>query len=330
MSSRAGICAAALMLACLVASPSCSTDDSEAPASSGSSATAGGGGGGGGAGGGVLELCEGTCAAEPAAGWNGPVALYVGPDPAPPCPAELIELFNGHGGTLAFDPAVCACTCSGLVTCSSDVPVVSLFEDGACTPGCVDTPVLVPDKCVTPDPSNPCMVLASASAVGGPMPLVDACGPSQTVTKPEPQWTDVARACKVPPNTGGGCAPGEICVPAEGPGMEWCIGVIGEAPACPPGPYSERVVLYGSVEDTRSCGDCTCDPQCPYQIDVFDTTDCSNASSAAITPMTCVPIAGPKSLEYTAARGECVATAGVPMGTVTRSSPVTFCCEAAR
>ena len=340
VSLRGPLCVAA----CLLGPWSCSSseDDTAAPASAASSTASAGGGGSGGAT--LEEVCNNgfdddadgqidcadtdcvdwACTAALPEGWLGPMTVYQGASPAPPCPEDQIDGFNGFAGELVFSPAECACRCVGLVECSSDVPTADLFEDAACSASCASAPPLSANGCVPLAGVGTCSAIAGITASGGPQVIADACAPSQTVTKDTPAWTEVARGC-VSLRPAGGCSDAEVCAPSSAE-LPTCIAFMGDV-ECPGGPYSERRVLYGpAMEDTRDCSECTCAAGCSFRIDGHDTSDCTTAVPEMYPDGACAAATNPAALEYVPLGGGCATEPGTPTGTVTASKPATFCC----
>lgn len=270
---------------------------------------------------GGCEDAEG-CAPELPSGWNGPVSVYFGDEPAPSCPTAFTGVVDGNQNLLA-EPAVCDCECGDAtgIDCSvnlrpagGDSCEFSLggrfnLDDGVCEPVGTDSTRFS---------------VAEPTASGG---SCVARGESPVV--PQATWGTTVRACEAP--AGNSCDGGGTCVPDPGPGFgTTCIYVEGDS-ACPAGPYNDQQVVHRTLEDTRGCDTCTCgDPtgSCGGEVR-FILDACGGPNTAgSIDVDTCgTIIAAAGGARYVADPSfDCAPTGGDATGSATPSDPVTLCC----
>src|SRR5262249_31414349 len=108
---------------------------------------------------------------------------------------------------------------------------------------------------------------------------------------------------------------------------------------CPPG-YSNPVVFYGSVADTRSCSACSCSPAqgstCSSSVTIYADSTCSaQLGSIVVTSPASVclsfppgsPLGSKKATTPTYHAGSCQASGGVMSGSLELKEPATFCCQ---
>ena len=245
-------------------------DESSGPAESSSSSTSEGGTGE------IVECDAGAqCMARPADGWLGPVARFRGPmgiEP-PECAADYPQAgLTLRQGFIDAQPAQCECSCD--ITVSSVCSVV-MYPDLTST-SCNDFSVAIMNgaECTTYDiPSG--SVYGSMSQVGSPQ-----CVSTEDTQVPGLEWQADVYSCTQEEIQGPCDEDGSICVPAAPDGFEpgLCIFTQGEA-ECPDGPFSERTVLFSSVDDRRRCSECECGAppfvSCDGVFDMYDGTDCS-------------------------------------------------------
>ncbi len=306
------------------------------------------------AGDGSTSACaNGTCAALPN-GWE-PVllasnALFVVPD----CPASAPNVVFEGSSTPVQDP-----TCP---TCSCDPPV------GACTPPTswtVGSSACLGDDVKTNfdppsgwDGSCSSNTAISAGLQCGGKPCVASITISSPIIEEEPcvAHSDVppidvprltagsyvieGRACAGDPwpacsgNNG-------VCVPPANDPFAVCVKHDGDV-LCPNG-WDSKQVLYGSVDDQRSCSDCSCLPStgatCSMKVQVFGDASCAQTElevnisldmgSDCHLLMSAVALAGKSAdvLEYKP--GVCEPSGGELLGQVVVTDATTFCCRTA-
>ena len=104
-----------------------------------------------------------------------------------------------------------------------------------------------------------------------------------------------------------------------------------------PDVFPLKTVAYGSVDDTRDCSACDCQPPaltCSADVHGFLGAACTGSSTAvpadgASCPL--IPVGNPgfQSAEavLTLGGGGCTAAGGMPEGKVEPGAPITICCE---
>jgi hypothetical protein len=148
------------------------------------------------------------------------------------------------------------------------------------------------------------------------------------------RFTERMTACET---TGlpAGCAAEAQCLPElVNPLDTFCIYHDGEVD-CPSGPYTERTVYYDTIDDSRTCGTCTCATStgscsggvtfvrqpCPGQVAVESIPygGCGSVDDGglaiAATPSTPMPT------------GTCAPSSPAVQGSVTTTGARTVCCK---
>jgi len=222
--------------------------------------------------GGTSLLCPpGTCAPQNPQSWEGPVALYYGPDfEAPSCPDTAPTLvFEGWPEP---DPIPCeTCSCEPSVgTCS--LPTTWTVNSAACSGGGVNTPFNAPTNWDGTCTAN--IAIQEGKTCGG-VPCVGSLTISPPVIEEPPctphgngdplpgpahftagdAFRPFGRACTGAPWPACGQQQDKACVPKP-PSFETCIMREGDEP-CPEG-WPIKHLLYGEVNDQRQCSACTC------------------------------------------------------------------------
>ncbi|MCA9630528.1 MAG: hypothetical protein KC766_22810 [Myxococcales bacterium] len=289
------------------------------------------------------------CLALPS-GWDGPVALYEGPNTSVSCSGGFTTLGPGGGKDLNAPNAACsACTCgapSGTITCK--FPDISVYENASCGSGNRWTfsgsdlemnGVKSGDCFGAQDPFvGPNGELPNASATTRPPTTGGSCVPGGGApTTPTATWNTNARSCAqtVTPT---GCG-SNTCVPPTAGIFNGgqCVYKDGDQ-SCPTGAFTFKHLYYTDYDDTRGCGACTCgtptDVTCNgSKLEVWTGSGCSGSPDGTVsTPgTTCAPVStsSDKSFKYTAGTasgGNCPPDGGQPTGGATPKTPVTFCC----
>jgi hypothetical protein len=292
------------------------------------------------------NACPGECVPLPPIDFSGPSLLWVGNAvDAPGCPARASrKVYEGHADLDSSNQCPpCACTqpaCvlpSGLTAstsvCPNDGPLATLtpFDapagwDGSCT-----SPTAIPPNelgSVTIDPVT-----------------ISACKPVQQVPRDfSGSWGQFAFACTGEAIPGACGDPALACVPTSEPpppGFQQCLVYTREGePTCPP-EYPEKRVLYGGLEDTRSCTACECTEAAPStcvtSMSVYQDDDCTtplfenypvgtgNTQCLDTMPL---PLRSMKASWITNEPGACAASGGVPTGEAKPLERRTFCCLA--
>jgi hypothetical protein len=254
----------------LTSSGSIESDESSAPSESSSSSASEGGTGE------IVECdADSRCMAGAPGGWLGPVARFRGPmgmEP-PDCAGGYPEAgLVLRQGLIDAQPAQCECSCDVSV---SSVCSVVMYPDLTST-GCNDFSVAIMNgaECTAYDIPNG-SVYGSMSQIASPQ-----CIATEDVQVPALEWQADVYSCTQEEIQGPCDEDGSICAPAAPDGFEpgLCIFTQGEA-ECPEGPFSERTLLFSSVNDRRGCSDCECGTppfvSCDGVFDLYDGADCS-------------------------------------------------------
>jgi hypothetical protein len=280
-------------------------------------------------------------------GWLG--VGWLQPSTDTPCPDLLPVVRDVYVAEQLQVPATsCECTCAppspSAISC---VATTTCYSDTSCTLANNLQSQDVPMSCVPID--------LDAGAGGGgscrannPVAVSGAaqCTPS-TPTVPAPiNWQPAARAC-LQSDPGLCSGPARACVPRL-PGHELgpCVYHGGDVD-CPAGFSDKRPVHNDHVDDSRTCGDCTCeDPVgatcgCPSgscYVEVHGgQSDCTSASFDVVAPTACVTLThGSSNLNHAelvgatvTSPGSCVAKSPSFTGEAVPDQPVTVCCVAA-
>jgi hypothetical protein len=267
-----------------------------------------------------------VCAAAPPAEWSGPFAI--GPvepsDPNPACPAGWSREALGYRDLQAA-AATCGCDCSPVAgQCNasasycSDASCSLLVTMDSSTGECQSMGTLLAYGYVT----------ASATAEGHGCTAV----PSETI--PPPSWGEAMMSCAPPP--GLACDAG-TCLPAVPDVLEdrWCVAKPGEQ-ACPPGEYSEAIVVWQGVSDGRDCTACSCNVQgaatCAGVLQEYGDLGCFFERTELPLDGACHPAAAPGDVGWavrydgTPPSFACASSGSTPSGTATTADALTFCC----
>jgi len=151
-------------------------------------------------------------------------------------------------------------------------------------------------------------------------------------------WGQERHACESA-SAGGGCNAGEVCVArGEAPYDGAACVFVGAAQACPGG-WPNQLASFTGGTDSRGCAACNCTPSgvdcIGEEFTLFDDSSCGGGGSppVSVTGSTCA--SGQNHLDGDSASyrattptltGSCTAGGGGPVGAVTPTGPVTFCC----
>jgi hypothetical protein len=171
---------------------------------------------------------------------------------------------------------------------------------------------------------------------------VRACEPVQQVPRDfSGSWGQFAFACTGEAIPGACGDPALACVPTSEPpppGFQQCLVYNREGdPLCPP-EYPEKRVLYGGLDDTRSCTACECTEtapsSCTASVSTYQDVLCNAfvvGGMVSDAPI-CLDVAAGATLRSMEATwlidepGSCVASGGVPTGEAKPLERRTFCC----
>ncbi len=248
----------------------------------------------GGADGAQSALCPsgtGTCVPSSPEGWEGPVDLWLGAAlDAPPCPEGASTIvFEGQPEPEPPPCATCSCD-SPIGSCKlpetwtvsaaacSGVGVKTNFDplpgwDGTCT---ANTSIQAGKLCG----GVPCVQSISVSP---PILEEQPCQPHGVEPPPEPAnlvasggpFAASALACSSAEPLAACAEQGEVCL-ASAPGFAACVHRAGDE-QCPEG-WPDKHLLYGHVDDQRSCSECACDApaggKCTAKVHVYADAAC--------------------------------------------------------
>ena len=311
--------------------------DAASGGTSGGEAGATSGGGSGGTGGGMSALdCPLDCLPPAPSSWTGPSAVYDGPASEQPstCPnlysREEVEAHQG----MSAAPAACTCP-DGVVSdeqCTVTVTRYSSTSCGSSAPGnATDYTIPTESTCISVANTVRLRIAPSEIELGEA-----SCSFGDPTTElPLPTFERVNLACGLPVSAA--CSANPDCTVAplpDAPFGRLCIHKDGEH-ACPGAGYDARFVAYRSIEDDRSCGECsgdpsggTCgDPNASFML--YYDSECSDPYTSEVQRDVCFDPAG--SQEYLdlmdfAPTGVSCAGAATPQGAAMSTGPITFCC----
>lgn len=288
------------------------------------------------------------CFALPA-GWQGPVALYEGPDTSKSCSGSYGLGGPGGGKDLNAPNLSCsACSCgspTGSITCH--FPDINVLQGAACSGAgwtfdgaSLESGGVTSGACFgSIDPFlGPNGELPGSAETTAPPTTGGSCTPSGGVpTTPNTGWNTNAVSCsQTAAPTGCGA---NTCVPPTGSAFNRgsCVYQDGDQ-ACPTGGFTFKHLFYTDYDDGRSCSACTCgSPNSVIcngaKLEIWNGASCSGSPEGTVaTPGTsCATLTAnqEKHFKYTvgtASGGKCDPAGGQPTGSATPKLPITFCC----
>jgi hypothetical protein len=277
------------------------------------------------------------CVDGPPADWNGPVVTFVGdPSSGPACAAPWAAVAELRNGLAAAEVTCGACGCAAPAGGSCGAGTLTVYDSATSCTGLVLTTVgpLVAEQCEPfslPDGTNAALApVVPASSQG-----TCASSGGAVSSAPAPTFTELGRLCGGA--VGAGCADGGVCAVAPEAPFETttCIYRAGDVPC--PAPYDERLMAYGSYDDGRGCGACTCGAAsgggCIGEVWIHSSVGCTSQHDVVVTDgASCVPFdrqSGSIELHIenpVPTGGECVPQGGQPQGGVTPTELTTVCC----
>jgi len=278
-----------------------------------------------------------ACIPDVPAGWQGPIEVYAGMAAPPACTTRFAQSV-GANDVLQAPAATCGCSCGGsTITCNP--PTMEFSDSATCTAtgGSCATATLTPNVCRNVNELSHCAgaVTLDMSLVAGTS-VIGSCPPAPVRNVPQYTWGIQARGCvsTVAPAQVD-CASGQICAPTPESGFaqKLCISHAGDV-TCPGNGYGVKHLYYTSVDDTRTCSDCTCSTptggSCSFSV-VGYTSSSASCTGNAITYLAGTKCAGVQQpgdfkVTVTPTNGSCMASTSSPTGTATPSGPVTVCC----
>jgi hypothetical protein len=283
----------------------------------------------------VGPSCNGVCVPTFDVSWTGPwvvTVLEAGAKATAPSCADGGAASLMFGG-LTVPPASCSsCTCTVPegTGCSPTAITVYSANGPACDSG-LGTPIQLSDPGCTAialETSDTFSILSSPEGCGLAVDPPSGFRPPATLET-------VAAACAAA-SPSGPCGNNGTCVPAPPQGSTVCVMQDGSAPQCPAG-FSGPLAYSsdGQIDDTRSCSTCTCNPvpgSCTGDVDLFGDAGCTTTVDGLVAmPAQCISTlenAGAVTIVVapTPAPDSCQPSTSPAGGSVTFTSPVTYCC----
>lgn len=221
---------------------------------------------------------------------------------------------------LNIPDSTCSCSCGSAdgFTCPS--AEVENHFDGGCT-NFSETTLLPVDECVN-------LFAFSNLPEFTTTPTEVSCPAVEASDIPPTTWASDVLLCRAE-TTGSGCEADETCVPPPPADADVCTVLEGDV-SCPEGPYSDRSVVYGNVDDGRSCSPaCACEGSgtCGPTLEIWDNEGCVGAADTVIAFETCTnsPAASARYTTQLFSPG-CEPNDPAPAGTAEPSAPQTLCC----
>ena len=272
------------------------------------------------------------CVADTLVGWEGPLAVYVGPADAPPptclgdTPVKVAELFGNFQVPEA--PDTCQCQCGDLTgaTCGSAV----LEQQSSCAFGAtaITSWNLAPGQCQA---FGGLQASARYEALA-PDLVAGSCPASVAADIVEAGFVDRVVACSVADDVGT-CDGGVCLAPPEAPfDGRVCIATQGDV-QCPSGPYSQRSVYHMGADDQRSCADCSCtvpdNTKCGGGVQITGNANCLTLLGTVAVGSCSAAIGSAAGARYSANTDgiECEASVGAIEGEAAPTGAWTFCCQ---
>ncbi|HTQ48234.1 MAG TPA: hypothetical protein VMI75_36005 [Polyangiaceae bacterium] len=283
--------------------------------------------------------CSGAfgCVPDVPAGWQGPMEVYAGAAAPPACMVNFAQSV-GANDVLQAPAATCGCSC-GQSTTTCKPPMMTFSDSMTCTTagGSCATSTLTPNVCQTLDERSQCAtaVTLDMSLLAGTS-VMGSCTAAPMRDVPPYSWGIQARGCvSTVAAAQVDCGSGKICAPAPEPGFaqKLCISHAGDV-ACPGNGYGVKHLYYTSVDDTRTCSDCTCGMptggSCSFSVVGYSSSDqsCTGNAVTYLPGTKCAGVQQPGDFRLTLAptNGSCTASTSSASGTATPTGPVTVCC----
>lgn len=275
-------------------------------------------------------------------GWNGPASrAELGKGDVVPVCADVIQ--GGLTAGIEFDEtASCECSCTTATQVNCSEAVIEAREDsglscrmGQCAPG----------TCPQQDiPQSDCTIMNN-NVRGGlnlrvyPGAIISgSCEPPTTIEEfSAVEFTANIGLCALETSSDG-CDSDSLCAPLPETDFaaERCIYQEGEHECPVESPYSERVLSFQGLADTRECAGCSCGlPQAGTKCG-GTVSECAGATPENEQGVGCAASStwnGIAGLNYTPdpSAVSCVPSAEAPNvdGALVGAAPVTICCELA-
>lgn len=324
---------------------------------------------------------ESMCVPHAPLGWRGPIQPQQADEPEKLLPCDAPPMVLGHNrasrdeeevqpgfpdmrSNLFVDrveagSAVCRGGCESNLDIGQCFPMMYVIRELESTgPNKCGKPVgdfPAPGLMPTCEAIDPRWLTSPNHAIGAAPPkphkgeaLCEAKG-TPKFDAPAPQFDGYYRLCQPKDESDSGmCPPGRACAKFKDltqPGRMpmSCVYKPGDV-NCPSGVYDDRrIVIYGSAEDERSCGECGVDHQkgelkCQYSIRLSksDSSGTCEGAEQVLAEDICLtkedlsgpnaPIAAFGEFLYPTYSGTCSAKELTPEGDVVLGNPVTLCC----
>jgi hypothetical protein len=286
---------------------------------------------------GLVDCADPTC--QPAAACVPDPAQWAGPHAAAifltgqtqPCPGGWsTPQVTYAAGSIVAPPAMCGCACGAVTGACNAHATLTTYPTG-CTAVAGASLPMTDGQC---QPLGGFGALVAAKGTPPQPSSTGSCSPAPSKTVPPYTTSNVAVFCAAKSSLlQGGCADGMVCAPRPDAPYKICVAVQGTA-TCPAG-YANKLNVYESFNDTRSCSDCNCgapaNVACSGQIGFFSDPSCGGAPFATLPVNNmCVGLTNgtiPGAGRYTSATiGACTPGPVSPTGNVT-INPITMCCQ---
>jgi hypothetical protein len=294
--------------------------------------------------------CPGQCLPWLPDPWSPPQLLWIGPEgAAPPCPAPAI--FMAYAGGIDLDAGALPCGQCGCAAPDGGcvLPTTLTANSTACPgtdPSTIQTPFDAPPGwdggCFAGDridagalcDGRPCV---ASLTIAAPTVAETGCTAIQPPTPDAGLTASYGVACIG--QAAGVCAGGSYCAPPPATGFEVCVAQQGDDD-CPGSPYTEKHLAFIGHDDTRKCSPCTCSAPsgstCTVTLSIYPDNACAAGVTLQVAIESTEPLcdgvhlgAGVGSESASPpiyAPGSCEPAGGVAGGSVTPTTPTTFCC----
>ncbi len=275
---------------------------------------------------------DGVCLPAAPADWEGPIVVLSGPGADPPtCAAPWSDQLLEAGTDVVAPPATCDCACDPPEGGTCGDVTVKRFGNNSCVMLPTESFTIPPGACDDNGgagfPAGSKWLATVSEYMGG------SCTPQATEQVDPPTWQTAYAGCVAQPAEGM-CADGTHCHPPLPPDAVACIYREGNVPCPVDMDYTDRTVVYRSIDDTRGCAPCTCgDPEGACSATVrFALGNCVGGILllAHAADGTCFdgPSMPADKISISTAEPQATCTPSPPLaeGEATAADPVTLCC----
>ena len=276
----------------------------------------------------TCEGDDGICLSPLPVGWKGPAALRIPSDPGGGCRDAFPTLVKTGISDVEAEDITCDCSCGPPTGQTCPTPTFHQYAGSDCTPA--NGGIQLTFSCVSglsPPPSG------LSLSIDADVPLGGACVATADAQKPPATSVDRILCASVELQS---CDEG-LCAAAPGEGYEprLCVYAEGDLPCPSAEGWGERIVIFDAVDDTRTCGECTCGPPmggtCVGESAVYNFSQCQSVKESIPHDGSCVPLMtqgfGSVQIDMPEATGgACEASRPSPAGAAVGTSPLTVCC----